>query len=235
MNAIFKLRPLLPEEQKEFQTHGLSLLGEIDAVKRDNIRTLKIVAAASFLFGLGGLWYYSHPLERVVEKNHWIFGDTRTGYIAEAAGPDNAAKSFTQVFDEGAVKAYINAYYTYEKHTDEKRYKLVQIMSSPEVAGKYIKWHDSDLEAPRQSKEKNVTWDVGDHLIITKEPFDKGDTHRYAVQFWLRTNSGDTIGPYKQWSGEIAFQWHPEQVTNDDIRRDNPGGFVCVLIHMQPI
>ena len=229
----FRARPLEPDEAKVFREHTLSLMGEIDAAKRDNVRLWKYLAVGGVVVGLSGIWAYGHLAPMLVThvEDHYFVADQIHGYVKETGGPADAPKMFNETITQASVKTYLDNWFTYQWQTDQTRFNRIQLMSSDDQFARYIAWHDKDPLAPRQKLGRKGEIMISDHMIITKEPSGKDNTLQYAFQIRLQQTEGSTVGPWKSWSGEIAFQWHPEEVLNEDQRRDNPTGMVVIMMH----
>lgn len=233
MNHMFTARPLEPEEAKEFREHTLSLMDEIDKAKRDNARLWKYLAIGGVVVGLSGMWFYGQlaPMLRVHVEDHYFAADQIHGFVKETGGPADAPKMFNEIIAQAAVKTYLDNWFTYQWQTDQTRFNRVQLMSSDDQFARYVAWHDKDPLAPRQKLGRKGEIMVSDHMSLTKEPSDKDGTLQYSFLINLQKTEGGAVSPWKSCSGDIAFQWHPEETLTEDQRRDNPTGMVVIMMH----
>jgi len=239
VNALtdFKTRQLTVEEVKPFQDNVLALAGEAKARQRETNKALWLGSAGFFLFGCIGLavgaahfiWAINQPPQVIV-----VTVNATTGELKVGVGPKDAPKTFPEIVNEHAIKDYVELWENYTWQADPVNYQKVLEMSSDEQRDRYIAWHNDPL-SPVKKLGRHGYVQV-DHSTLQVFPVGTGkdNTLIYNVQFDRIEVTNGAAGRTEHYTGEIQFQWHPDWMTTDPQRSDNPGGFTTIAYYRKP-
>lgn len=206
---------------------------EMQRYGRASRRLGLIVGFSGMMIGLAGIGLAASllPLKQTVVR--YVTVSEQTGEIAEAAGPADAPRLFSEGTARQYLRAFVEACDGYLFETAAVMAHRCAIMLTPEQQNRFNTWFTA-----RNPESPQAVYGRGGSVRPERFRFVKFGDGRADTQVWqvryVRVEMRDGNLTRRPWAMTVQFQWRPQLAMSDDDRSINLAGFQALDFVSQP-